>query len=192
MDWSVRELYGKNQFYTTSLEDPDSKVEVKLLQGRVKAKFIRIFPIEWEDSLHSKEHSLESPSCNTVEKHKVGCVIRASVCASSAQHIEQPAGSMLNSNHTTSERMGVGVPEVLSVLTALQDVTVITITAISHLSKAEEKRKIRKQDDIRKVYTLYFFSYLSFHFLIFFIFLSSYIYLFIFLFVYIFINLSIH
>ena len=59
--WSTRELYGKNQFYTTSLENPESEVEVKLLQEGVKAKFIRIHPLEWEDSLQCEEDSSGVP-----------------------------------------------------------------------------------------------------------------------------------
>ena len=150
--WSKRELYGKNQFYATSLEDPESKVEVKLLQDGVRAKFIRIHPLEWEDSLNSKEDSSEVPRhnggkyLNTLEKYRIGCSLRASVRA----YVQQTGGTVHTSSTVASSEAG-NVPCLSSILTALKEVTVVTLTAISHLTKAEEKRKIRKQDDIRKV-----------------------------------------
>ena len=167
--WSTRELYGKNQFYTTSLENPESKVEVKLLQEGVKAKYIRLHPLEWEDSLHCEEDSLHCEEdssgvprhsagkyLNTLEKNRIGCAIRASVRA----HVQQ-TGVTVHAGSTVAVSNTGDVPCILSILNALKEVTVITLTAISHLTKAEEKRKIKKQDDIRKVYYFIFFHSIS-------------------------------
>ena len=83
---------------------------------------------------------------NTLEKYRIGCSLRASVRA----YVQQTGGTVHTSSIVASSEAG-NVPCLSSILTALKEVTVVTLTAISHLTKAEEKRKIRKQDDIRKV-----------------------------------------
>lgn len=147
--------------HITSLTNSDNKVEILLEESEIAVQHIRIFPFKWSSSLGESNILFK-------DDIKSALAVRASVRAQCLRTTKNLIMSVDDAAHSPSNQScgadgvkvggaywsGDSVPSprgTLSVLEALHEVTVVVIAALTYLNGAEQLRKLRKQEEIRKV-----------------------------------------
>jgi hypothetical protein len=135
-----------------------NSIEKYVVRGNVEARRIRVYPIAWESSDGDRIDLRERASRGPGQHLRTGAALRVDVYRRTVRTAIDPPTSVLNSPSTRISSP-VKPPDgdvfrgdrVQSFLDTLQEVVLVIIAAIAYLAKAEEARRLRKQEDMRKV-----------------------------------------
>ena len=161
LTWRHNNPANHYKAHITSLTNSDNKVEILLEESEIAVQHIRIFPFKWSSSLGDSNILFK-------DDIKSALAVRASVRAQCIRTTKNLNMSVDDAAHSPSNLScgadgvkaggaywsGDSVPSprgTLSVLEALHEVTVVVIAALTYLNGAEQLRKLRKQEEIRKV-----------------------------------------
>lgn len=157
--WRHNNPTTHHKAHTTSLTNSDNKVEILLEEAEAPVQHIRIFPFKWSSPL-GDSNILYKDDVKSALAVRVS--LRAQCVRASKNLFFDDPGQSPSSQSCGAEGGRAGgaywsgdiVPSprgTLSVLEALHEVTVVVIAALTYLNGAEQLRKQRKQEEIRKV-----------------------------------------